>query len=260
MRFVQVAGVLGVLAMVSLVGARPDKPEFLIAAASDLRFAMEEIAGQFQLEHPEVAVKTIYGSSGHFLAQIQYGAPFDIFCSADMAYPRKLVDSGLALPGSEFLYAVGHLVVWVPAASRLNLERDGVKALLDPSVVHISIASPEHAPYGVAAVAAMRSLGVYDAVRAKLVYGDNVSQALQYVQSGSADIGIVSLSLAVSPMAKGKGRYWEVPLSAYPKMEQGGVITKWTEHEDIARAFRIFVLGDMSRGVFQSYGFSAPKK
>ena len=237
----------------ALAGAgcgRSEKPEFLIAAASDLRFAMDEIAGQFQQAHPEVAVKTSYGSSGQFTQQIENGAPYDVFCSADAGYPRKLTEEGLALPGSEFIYAIGHIVVWVPAASQIQVA--GAEVLRDPSIRHIAIANPRHAPYGKAAEAALRSLGLYDQVKDKLVYGENVSQAVQYVETGAAEIGIVPASLV-----KG-GRSWEVPLDAYPKMEQGGIIVKSSRNAALAQEFRSFLLGEQGRSILKRFGFYLP--
>jgi molybdate transport system substrate-binding protein len=239
-----------ILALAASGCGRPEKPDFLIAAAADLRFAMDEIAAQFQKAHPEVAVKTSYGSSGQFTQQIENGAPFDVFCSADAGYPRKLVAEDLALPGSEFVYALGSIVVWVPASSPIQLT--GAQTLRDPSVRHIAIANPEFAPYGRAAEAALRSLGFYDEVKDKLVYGENVSQALQYVETGAADIGIVSQSLA-----KG-GRSWVVPPGDYPKMEQSGIILKSSKHAALAQEFRAFLLGEQARSILKRYGFYLP--
>lgn len=230
------------------------KPDFLIAAASDLRFAMDEIAAQFQAAHPEAAVKTSYGSSGQFTQQIENGAPFDVFCSADAGYPRKLADEGLALPGSEFVYALGRIVVWVPPASPLDIEKLGAGVLRDSSIRHIAIANPEHAPYGKSAVAALRSLGLYDQVKDKLVYGENVTQALQYVQTGAADIGITPLSLAV----RATGRYRELPPESYPKMEQGGILVKSTKNAALAQKFRAFLLSQQARSILKRYGFYLP--
>lgn len=239
-----------ILALTATGCSRSEKPDFLIAAAADLRFAMDEIAEQFQKAHPEVNVKTSYGSSGQFTQQIENGAPFDIFCSADAAYPRKLAAEGLALPGSEFVYALGSIVVWVPDSSPIQLT--GAQALRDPSVRHIAIANPEFAPYGKAAQAALRSLNLYDEVKNKLVYGENVSQALQYVKTGAADIGIVSQSLA-----KG-GRSWVVPPDDYPKMEQSGIIVKSSRNAALSQQFRAFLLGEQARAILKRHGFYLP--
>jgi len=150
---------------------------------------------------------------------------------------------------------VGRIVVWAPAASTFDVERLGIRALQEPGVSRVAIANPAHAPYGRAAESAMRSAGVYDSVRSKLVFGENVSQALQFVQSGSAQIGIVALSLAVSPAVARTGKYGEVPLDAYPRIEQGATILQWATDPDAARAFRSFMLGEYGRSVLRRYGF-----
>ncbi len=232
------------------------RPDFLVAAAADLRFAMDEIGKRFQAAHPEVAVKVIYGSSGQFYQQIENGAPYDVYCSADLDYPRHLAQKGLVIPGSEFQYAVGRIVVWVSNASEKQTGEVGLKNLSDPSVRFIAIANPAHAPYGKAAVAALKSLGVYEAVKDKFVYAENVSQALQQVQTQAADIGIIALSLALAPPVKDTGRYWELPLESYPRMNQGGVILKSSQNLSVAQAFRAFVLSEEGRAALKSYGFS----
>src|SRR5215470_10788755 len=190
-----------------------------VAAAADLRFAMGEIVEAFRRERPAVDVLVTYGSSGNFYAQLSNRAPFDIFFSADVDYPRWLVRQGLALADSEFLYGVGRLVVWVPRASPIEVEKLGMQGLLSPSVRRIAIANPRHAPYGRAAEAAMNSLGVYDRVRSRLVFGDSVMQTAQFVESGGAEVGIISHSLALAPALRDKGRFWEVRIEAYPRRE-----------------------------------------
>ena len=229
-----------------------------IAAAADLRFALEELTALFLKEHSDIALTVSYGSSGTEYAQLINRAPFDLFLSADVAYPRQLAERGLTLPGSEFTYAVGRIVLWVPASSPIDVASLGMSALKEPPIAHVAIANPEHAPYGRAAEAAMRSAGVYDLVKSKLVFGENVSQALQFVQSGSADIGIVALSLALSPTVARAGRFWEVPLDAYPRIEQGGTILQWASNPDAARSFRSFLLSEYGHAVLKRYGFYLP--
>lgn len=246
------------LALASCGRPLNQKPDFIIAAAADLRFAMDEIIEQFQREQPSVTVKATYGSSGQFYSQIENGAPFDVYCSADIAYPRKLVESGFALRGSEFRYAVGRIVAWVRADSPIPVESLQQDSLRHPSVLHIAIAHPDHAPYGKAAVSAMHALGVYEDVKSKLAYGENVSQALMYVQQGSAQIGIVALSLALAPTVQKSGRYWEFPLDSYPRMEQGGVILKSSRNPKVAQAFRSFMVSENAGAVLKRYGFSLP--
>jgi len=227
-----------------------------VAAAADLRFALDELVPQFRAAHREVDLAVTYGSSGNFFAQIQNGAPFDVFLSADVDYPRRLIASGLANRGSLFLYGVGRIVVWVPAGSPLDPAGLGIHLLEAASVRHIAIANPQHAPYGRAAVAALRSLGVYDRVSPKLVLGENIAQAFEFVESGAAEAGIVALSLALKPGAR--GRYWEVPQDAYPKIEQGGVILSRAPAGPAAR-FRAFLLSEEARRILKQYGFSVPQ-
>ncbi len=226
-----------------------------IAAAADLRYALEALAAGFKTQHPEVTVTTAYGSSGVFYSQIENGAPFDVFLSADVDYPKQLDAAGFTLPGSTFIYAVGRIVVWVRKTSTLDLGR-GLQTLLDPSVAHVAIANPQHAPYGQAAQAALTKAGVFAAVEPKLVLGENVSQTLQFVQSGSADAGIVALSLALAPTVVDAGRYWEVPLDLYPRLEQGGTIMKTAASPEAARQFTAFMQGETGRQILQRFGFS----
>jgi len=232
-------------------GRRAEPHKVSVAAAADLQFALEGISGAFRAAHPDVDVQVAYGSSGNFYAQIRNQAPFDVFLSADVEYPRKLAQEGIGARDSLFVYAVGRIVVWVPASSPL----DPATALRAASVRHVAIANPQHAPYGRAAEAALHSLGVYDSVVGKLVLGENVAQTLEFVQSGAADVGIVALSLALAPPVRGQGRYWEVPAEAYPKIEQGGVILKDSK---AAREFRSFLLDDVGRRILKKYGFSLP--
>ncbi len=225
-----------------------------VAAAADLQFAMQDVAAQFQ-KQTGAKVDVTYGSSGNFFTQMQNGAPFDIFFSADIDYPRKLEAAGLAEPGTLYQYAVGRIVIWMPADAKADVVRDGWKALLDASVQKISIANPEHAPYGRAAVAALQRAGIYDQVKAKLVYGENISQAVQFVQSGNAQAGIVAMSLAVSPGMK-DGKRWEIPVGLYPPIEQGAIVLKSAKNKQQARAFLEFVKSEAGRGTLAKYGFT----
>ncbi|MFN8006735.1 MAG: molybdate ABC transporter substrate-binding protein [Terriglobia bacterium] len=236
----------------------PGQREILVAAASDLKFALDEIALQFQKAHADIMVKVTYGSSGNFYSQLSNQAPFDIFFSADIVYPHQLSGQGLALPGSDFLYAIGSLVIWVPKDSPIPIEQLKMESVRDERVHHLAIANPKHAPYGKAAEAALRSVGLYDAVVPKLVLGENVSQAFQFVQSGSAEMGFVALSLALSPGVSGQGRFWKVPSEAYPRLEQGGVILKWARDPAAAQRFRDFVIGPEGRSLLRRYGFILP--
>jgi molybdate transport system substrate-binding protein len=227
--------------------------ELTVAAASDLQFAMQEISARFEKEQGK-SVKVVYGSSGNFFQQIQNGAPFDLFFSANMDYAKKLDAAGLTEPGSFYEYATGKIVIWVPADSKLDL-KNGMQALLDPSVHKIAIANPEHAPYGQAAVAAMQKENVYERLSGKFVLGENISQTAAFVLSGSADVGIVALSLALSPNMKGKGRYVEVSAGDYPAIQQACVVLKASHKKEAARAFLEFVKSPAVADVLRSYGF-----
>jgi molybdate transport system substrate-binding protein len=229
-----------------------------VACAADMRFAFEEIISAFRLQHPSIDVQVTYGSSGNFYAQLSNRAPFDLFLSADVDYPRRLIREGLAAPDTDFVYGVGQIVVWVPKNSTIDLEKLGIQALLDPSVRKIAIANPRYAPYGRAAEAAMKSLGVYEKVRDRLVLGDSIIQTAQFVESGAADIGIISHSLTLRPPLQGKGRSWKVPLDAYPRREQGGVILKWARSAAAAQAMQAFLLSNEGKAILRSYGFEMP--
>ena len=227
-----------------------------VAAAADLNAALGDLITKFGASH-DVDVAVSYGSSGTFYAQLLNQAPFDVFLSADVAYPNQLAAKGLTLPQSEFTYAFGRLVLWAPASSKLDLEHDGLQALTNASIAHIAIANPEHAPYGRAAVAAMKAAGVYDRVQPKLVFGENVAQAMQFVQSGAADAGIVAMSLALAPGVKDQGRRFDIP-AATSRLEQGGTILKWAADVDAARALRGFLLSADGQAILKQYGFSLP--
>jgi molybdate transport system substrate-binding protein len=227
--------------------------ELTVAAASDLQFAMQEIASRFEKQKGN-GVKVVYGSSGNFFQQIQSGAPFDLFFSANLDYAKKLDAAGLTEPGSLYEYATGKIVIWVPADSKLDL-KNGLQALLDASVHKIAIANPEHAPYGQAAVAAMKKENVYQRLAGKFVLGENISQTAAFVLSGSADVGIVAMSLALSPNMKGKGRYAEVPVADYPPIEQACVVVRASQKKETARTFLEFVKSPAIAEVLRSYGF-----
>ena len=245
---------LAVLLLTQLGAAQ----QITVAAAADLQFAMQDIATRFEKESGK-AVKVVYGSSGNFFQQIQNGGPFDLFFSANLDYAKKLETAGLTEPGSLYQYATGKIVLWVPTESKIDVNR-GLSALLGPAVRKIAIANPQHAPYGQAAVAAMKKENVYDHVANKLVMGENISQAASFAASGSADVGIIALSLAVSPNMKEKGRYAEVPTADYPPIEQGCVILKSSTQKDVARAFLEFVKTPAVAEILRSYGFGVPEK
>jgi molybdate transport system substrate-binding protein len=227
-----------------------------VAAAADLKFAIGVLATQFE-KQTGTRVDVTYGSSGNFFSQIQNGAPFDLFFSADIEYPEKLAAAKLAESDTLYEYAVGRIVIWAPAESKLDLTRLGWKTLLDANVQKIVIANPEHAPYGRAAVAALRNAGIYEQVKTKLVYGENISQAAQLVQSGNAQAGIVAMSLAMSPGMK-EGRYWAIPAYMHPAIEQGVVLLRGASNKDAARSFLEYVQSTAGRAELEKSGFAIP--
>jgi molybdate transport system substrate-binding protein len=256
-------GLLNVLPLLTVLllrqgGVRGQGKEVRIAAAADLKFAMEELAGQFE-KQTGTKVDVTYGSSGNSFSQMQNGAPFDLFFSADIDYPKKLEAAGLAEPGTLYEYAVGRIVIWTPADAQVDVVKEGWKALLDERVQKIAIANPEHAPYGRAAVAAMQKAGIYDQVKSKLVYGENISQAAQFVQSGNAQAGVIALSLAISPPMK-DGKRWAIAAELHAPIVQSAIVLRNAKNKAAALAFLEFVKSDAGRALLSKYGFAASRK
>ena len=231
--------------------------EINVAAAADLSAALQELAANYQ-KRTGVVVKLSFGASGALTQQIQNGAPFDVFFSADMDYPRQLIAAGQADGSTLYRYAVGQLVLWVPKDSPLDVEHKGMDVLLDPSVKKIAIANPKHAPYGRAAAAALHHYGLYEKVSDRLVLGENVSQAAQFVESGNAQAGFVALAHAMAPAMQGKGKYWIVPPESHPPLDQGVVLISRSVHQKDATAFLGFVKTQEAADLLKRYGFSAP--
>jgi molybdate transport system substrate-binding protein len=227
-----------------------------VAAASDLQFAMAELAKRYEKE-TGTKVELSFGSSGNLFAQIQNAAPFNLFFSADRSYPERLIGAGIADRKSLYIYALGRLALWAPSEAGLKLVEKGFSALTDPRVQKIAIANPELAPYGRAAVAALQKAGVYEQVKSKLVFGENISQAAQFVQSGNAQVGMIALSLALSESMKG-GERWVVPADYYPPVEQAAVLINGTGSKTEAAGFLEFVKSEAGRAILGRYGFAAP--
>ena len=234
-------------------------PTVVVAAASDLRYAMDELVAAYEALHPEEAVEVTYGSSGNFFAQISQGAPFDVYFSADIEYPRALEQAGLAAPDSTRLYAEGRIVTWVRDDASIDVGGLGLTALTDPAVERVAIANPAHAPYGRAAQAAMEASDLWEEMQPSLVFGENISQAAQFVASGGADIGIIALSLAIAPPLCHEGRYAVVPADLHPPILQGALVLAGAAHPAAAIAFLDYVLGPDGREVLDRYGFLLPE-
>src|SRR5882672_9994061 len=227
------------LALFLLLAGLCAAQEITVAAAADLQFAFQDVAARFE-KQTGAHVKLIFGSSGNFFAQVQNGAPFDLFFSADVSYPQKLEAAGLTEPGTLYRYATGKIVLWAPKESSLDLSK-GLAVLLDPSIHKIAIANPEHAPYGRAAVAALKQEKLYDQVSSKFVLGENIAQTATFVASGNAEIGIVALSLALAPAMQAKGKYVEIPAADYPPIDQAAVVLKSSAKKEAAKKFLEFL-------------------
>lgn len=225
-----------------------------IAAAADLKFAMDEIVTGFKKSHPGKDVEVVYGSSGKFHAQIQQGAPYDLFFSADIGFPRELARQGQA--ASEVKpYAVGRIVLW---SSQLDAAKMTLASLVDSRITKIAIANPKHAPYGKRAEEALRTAGLWDKLQAKLVFGENISQTAQYVQTGSAQVGIIALALAVNPELAKKGGHYLIPDNLHNPLEQGFIITRLGADKPLAKQFADFIGSKLARGIMTKYGFVLP--
>lgn len=225
-----------------------------IAAAADLKFALDELLVDFKQAHPNDEVEVIYGSSGKFYTQIQQGAPFDVYFSADIEFPQRLAKAGFA--ASEVKpHALGRIVLWSATqdASQMSLA-----SLSDPAIKRIAIANPKHAPYGKRAVEALKQSGLWDKLEPKLVYGENIAHTAQFVQSGNAQVGIIALALALSPELARKGGYWLIPDELHAPLEQGFIITKRAEKNELAQQFATYMSSKPARQVMTRYGFVLP--
>lgn len=229
-----------------------------VAAAANFKYALDELVALYEASHADTRINVTYGSSGNFYAQLQNQAPFDLFFSADMEYARRLADAGLTLDGEVLPYAIGRLVLWVRNDSPLHPESQGMRVLIEPAVQKIAIANPALAPYGAAAAAAMETFGLYGKVKAKLVLGESIAQAAQFVESGAADVGFIATSQALAAPMKDSGRFWKVPEGTHPAVEQGVIVLGWTKHAADALAFRDFVLSAQSAGVLKRHGYALP--
>ena len=225
-----------------------------VAAAADLKFAMDEIVTVFQKTHPSDDVQVVYGSSGNFHTQIQQGAPYDVFFSADIAFPRQLVQSGFTASDTT-PYAVGRIVLW---STGMDATQMTLASLTDSRISRIAIANPKHAPYGKRAEEALRASGLWQKVESKLVYGENIAHTAQYVQTGNAQVGIIALSLAVSPDLARNGGYFLIPAGLHAPLEQGFVITKRAANNPLAKRFTNYMHSKPARAVMTKYGFVLP--
>ncbi|MDZ7595074.1 MAG: molybdate ABC transporter substrate-binding protein [Thiobacillus sp.] len=241
-------------AALMLLSGHAAAQNFTIAAAADLKFAMDEIIAHYKQDHPTDAPQVIYGSSGKFHTQIQHNAPYDLYFSADIAYPHQLERAGFAAsPVRPF--ALGRIVLWSATidASKLNLS-----SLADPAIKRVAIANPRHAPYGKRAKEALRATGLWDKVEPKLVYGENIAHTAQFVQTGNAQVGIIALALALNPVLSKQGGYWLIPDTLHQPLEQGFIVTARARNNASARRFADYMGSEVARAVMVKYGFVLP--
>jgi molybdate transport system substrate-binding protein len=225
-----------------------------IAAAADLKFAMDEIVAKFREVNAKDDVDVIYGSSGKFYTQIQQGAPYDLYFSADIAFPRELARSGFSF--SEVIpYAFGRIVLW---SATMEANKMSLDSLTSSKISHIAIANPKHAPYGKRAEEALRASRLWEKVEPKLVYGENIAHTAQFVQTGNAQVGIIALSLAVNPELANKGGYWLIPDTLHAPLEQAFIITKRAQGNDLAKKFADYMRSSATRTIMTKYGFVLP--
>ena len=226
-----------------------------IAAAADLTYCLDELNTAFKTAHPDADLKVSAGSSGNFTTQIKNGAPFEVFLSADMSFPRELVKAGLADESTLTLYAVGRIVLWTAHSETVDVTQ-GFALLRKPGAVKkLAVANPDHAPYGRAAKEALQHEKLWDEVQSRIVLGENIAQTAQFVETGNADAGFVALSLVLSPKLSKVGKWWEVPADTYNRLEQGAVLTKQGAGNPLARAYIEFLRSDEARAIFDRYGF-----
>ena len=224
-------------------------PELTVGAAADLTNAFEELGRQFESSH-KVKVVFVFGSTGLLTQQIENGAPIDVFAAANVAYVDQLEQKGLIVAGTKAIYARGRITLWTTADSPLKIER--VADLMRPEVKRIAIANPDHAPYGLAAQQALQSAGIWDALKPKLVYGDNIRQTLQYAETGNVEVAIVALSLS----QQSTGRWTLIPEELYQPIDQGLAVIKSTRNEAASREFANFVTGPEGKAILEKYGFA----
>jgi len=241
------------IASMSFVEGQPHNT-IRIASASDLKFALDSILSVFDGADAE-NISITYGSSGKLFVQISNGAPFDLFFSADIGYPRKLQANGLTR-SEIYSYGIGRIVLW---SKKLDPRREGMSSLRNSSIKKVAIANPTHAPYGQRASESLEHFKLLDAIQKKLVYGENISQTAQFVAIGAADIGIVALSLALSPgMQHDGGNYFLIPEESHSRLEQGVVLTLRGSKNSLARSFLDFIKTEQAVAILRYFGFTKP--
>jgi molybdate transport system substrate-binding protein len=250
---------LSALLLLCALAARPlAAAPLAVAAAADLRGTLEELKAGFEAGHSGAQLQLTYGASGSLTAQIQQGAPFDLFLSADTGFPEQLQKAGLVEPQDRFGYATGSLVLWVRKDLGLDPLRDGLKVLQGAGIQKIAVANAQTAPYGRAAEAALKAAGLQAALQPRLVFADNIAQAAQFLQTGAAEAGLVSAAQAEQPALRQAGVVWVVPKDLYAPLRQGGAVLSHGPAVALARAFRDYLTGAEGQAILARHGFGKP--
>ncbi|HEY3757738.1 MAG TPA: molybdate ABC transporter substrate-binding protein [Opitutaceae bacterium] len=227
-----------------------------IAAAANLMFVLPAIDADFAATHPGITVTPVFGSSGNLVSQIEQGAPFDVFLSADIEFPRKLIAAGGADASTLKTFAYGKLVLW---STQPDLPMPTIAAVVRNSrVTRLAIANPRTAPYGRAAREAIARLGLLEVAEPKLVTAENIAQTAQFVSSGNAEAGFVALSLVLAPNLKDRGRWLDVPADLYTSIAQAGVVTHRAAGNESARAYLEFLSSPPARSALARFGYGTP--
>ena len=252
-RFVRILRRAGLALVLPFALAASAQAETLtVAVAANFKKPAEEIGAAFKAKTGD-EVKYAFGATGQFAAQIRNGAPFDIILAADDTTAPALAKDGLALASSNFVYARGTLVLY---STTLPVKEQGEQILRKGDFAHVSIANPKTAPYGTAAIEAMKKMGVYDALKPKIVEGSNIGQTFDFVATGNAQAGFVALSQAIGA---GKGQWWVVPQADYAPIDQSAILLKPGENKAVAKAYLDFLRGPEARTVIEKYGYTIPR-
>ena len=222
-----------------------------VAAAANLRYVLEEIKTAYLKQNPKAKVNLTFGASGTLVQQIQNGASFDFFMAADNEFPLKLKEKGLTT-GPMSTYAFGKLAIY---STSLDVDKLGLEALKSPSVKKIAIANPETAPYGERSVELLKSQKLYDGLKSKIVFGENISQTAQFAFTGNVEIGFIALSLALAPDMDKKGSYYIVPQPLYKPIEQACILIKTPVLNTVAAKFKKFVLSAATKAIWEKWGY-----
>jgi len=218
-----------------------------------MKYIMPEFVSNYKAQHPKANIEVNYGSSGLFFQQISNGASFDLYFSADNSYPQKLKELGL-VNGNVITYAFGTLVLY---SSTIDISK-GIEILKEPAVKKIAIANPQHAPYGKRAEECLNFYGLYETVKSKLVFGDNITQTAQFALTGNADVALIALAIAMAPDLKSKGKYILLDTKSYKPVEQACVLLKVWQTNPEASKFMKYILSDECKPIFEKFGFIVP--